>query len=120
LGNGKSITFLGTYDYMSFDSENRSILFLGDNNTLYWPQPEGSNIPSIGACRAYFKLKGLSASEVSTTRLFFGDEETSGIITTDFTDRTDATWFTIDGKKLDKAPTRKGLYILNGKKVVIK
>ena len=116
LGDGKSITFLGTYDYMSFTSENRSILFLGDNNTLYWPLSGAT----IGACRAYFKLKGLSAGDVSTTRLFFGDEEISGIITTDFTDRTDATWFTIDGKKLDKAPTRKGLYIRNGHKVVIK
>lgn len=29
-------------------------------------------------------------------------------------------WYSLDGVKLDKAPTRKGLYIHNGKKVVIK
>ena len=118
----KSVVFKGTYDYMSFANEDRSILFLGDENTLYWPQPDGNTYPSIGACRAYFKLNGLSASEINATRLFFGGEdETTGIVsTTDFTDRTDATWFTIDGKKLDKAPTRKGLYIRNGHKVVIK
>ena len=29
-------------------------------------------------------------------------------------------WYTIDGRKLDKQPTKKGLYIKNGKKVAIK
>ena len=31
-----------------------------------------------------------------------------------------AQWYTLDGRKLDAIPTKKGLYILNGKKVVIK
>ena len=29
-------------------------------------------------------------------------------------------WYTIDGRRLTKAPTQKGLYIHNGKKVVMK
>ena len=29
-------------------------------------------------------------------------------------------WYTIDGRKLDGLPTRKGLYIRNGRKVAIK
>ena len=29
-------------------------------------------------------------------------------------------WYTLDGRRLESAPTRKGLYINNGKKVVIK
>ena len=29
-------------------------------------------------------------------------------------------WYTLDGRKLDKQPTTKGLYIYKGKKVVIK
>jgi hypothetical protein len=29
-------------------------------------------------------------------------------------------WFTLDGRRLDKQPTTKGLYIINGKKVLIK
>ena len=28
-------------------------------------------------------------------------------------------WYTINGVKLDKQPTKKGVYILNGKKVVV-
>jgi hypothetical protein len=29
-------------------------------------------------------------------------------------------WYTLDGRKLDAAPTRKGVYIVNGRKVVVK
>jgi hypothetical protein len=29
-------------------------------------------------------------------------------------------WYTLDGRKLDKQPTTKGLYIRNGRKTVIK
>jgi hypothetical protein len=29
-------------------------------------------------------------------------------------------WYTLDGRKLNSKPTTKGLYIVNGKKVMIK
>ena len=29
-------------------------------------------------------------------------------------------WYTLDGRRLSGKPTKKGLYIVNGKKVVIK
>ena len=32
----------------------------------------------------------------------------------------DNSWYTLDGRKMDSKPTAKGLYIVNGKKVVIK
>jgi hypothetical protein len=31
-----------------------------------------------------------------------------------------AGWYTLDGRKLESKPTKKGLYIVNGNKVVIK
>ena len=42
-----------------WSEENKSILFLGDNNTLYWPQPEGDNKPHLNAFRAYFELSDI-------------------------------------------------------------
>ena len=79
----------------------------------------------MNACRAYFQLtNGLTAGDKALSRLVlnFGDEEVQGITTTDFTDSTYKAdgWYTLDGLKLDKAPTRKGLYIHNGRKVVVK
>ena len=118
----KSVVFKGTYDYMSFANEDRSILFLGDENTLYWPQPDGNTYPSIGACRAYFKLKGLSAGEINATRLFFGgDENTTSLPQPLQREGSQAgAWYTLDGRKLDGKPAKKGVYINNGRKVVIK
>jgi len=44
----------------------------------------------------------------------------SGMNDDDYTDCLDGRWFTIDGRRLNGKPTKKGLYILNGEKVVIK
>ena len=78
------------------------------------------NSVNLGANKAYL--------EVATTGApgFLGfdvDGETTGIISnTDFTDSTDKAgeWFSLDGLKLQGKPTEKGLYIVNGRKVVIK
>ena len=34
--------------------------------------------------------------------------------------RIDGTWYTLSGTKLDGKPTAKGIYICNGRKIVIK
>ena len=44
----------------------------------------------------------------------------SGMKDDNNTDNLDDRWFTIDGRRLNGKPTKKGLYILNGEKVVIK
>ena len=50
------------------------------------------------------------------------DSESTGIETTNFTNSANPSgaWYGIDGRKLDGKPTKKGLYIYNGKKQVIK
>jgi len=107
------VTFKGTYDYRSFGGEDKSILLLGDENTLYWPQSGAS----IGACRAYFQVN--STSGVRAFVLNFG--EVDGISLTPSPSRGgEGSIYTLNGVKLDKMPTRKGLYIRNGVKVVIK
>lgn len=51
----------------------------------------------------------------------FGDGETTGILPIDHSpltiEHTADAWYTIDGMKLDNVPTKKGVYIVNGKKV---
>ena len=50
------------------------------------------------------------------------DSESTGIETTNFTNSANSSgaWYGLDGRKLDGKPTKKGLYIYNGKKQVIK
>ena len=118
----KGGSFCGTYSPVALPVDDQSNLFLGANNTLYWPNGANNTDGNyyINSCRAYFHIG--NGSTVREFRLNFGDGEASGITTTDYTDSTDkaGAWYTIDGMKLDKQPTRKGLYIENGRKVVIK
>ena len=64
-------------------------------------------------------------SELTKTRGSYslgGDDKTTAIdaprrITTP---ALQSSWYTLDGRRLDTLPTRKGIYIKDGKKVVIK
>jgi hypothetical protein len=117
--------FVGTSDYTKYYDREMSILFLGDNNTLYYPQPDLTDpdnpvYPSIGAFRAYFDLGSNTAREF---KLNFGDgDETQGInsLTPDPSPREEGSIYSVGGMKFDKMPTRKGVYIMNGRRVVIK
>ena len=109
-------SFKGTYASRTFESDDRSILFLGSSNTLTWPKTGAR----IGAFRAYFEL-GSNGTGVRGFSLSFGDDEATGIVTmSDVRSQMSDVWYSLDGKKLDGVPTRKGLYIKNGRKVVIK
>ena len=127
-GSGDTqVRFLGTYMSNTFDGVDKSILFLGANNTLYYPESGAS----IGACRAYFKIGDgdALARQITAFNLDFGDSsESTGIreIDTDPAPSPSPTgvgrsaWYTLDGRKLDGKPTKSGVYIREGKKVVIK
>ena len=105
------VSFKGTYAYQAFDSEDKSILLVGGSN-LYWPQSGAS----LGACRAYFKLSdGASASEFV---LNFGDE-TTGINAVNGSElKVNGEYYNLAGQRV--AQPTKGMYIVNGKKVVVK
>ena len=108
--------FVGTYESQSFTNANTSILFVGDGNSLFYPKAGAS----IDAQRAYFEL-----SDGQLARAFnlnFGDSETTGILsTTNLTNYTNSNaWYDLSGRKLNEKPVKKGVYVQNGKKVVIK
>ena len=117
--------FIGTYAPIVWTSKDKSILFLGvngDKNTLYYPQPSGNQNPGINAFRAYFQLKNCTTN-ASAFVLNFGDDATSiKSLTPDPspTGEGNEYWFDLSGRKLDKQPTQKGIYIHGNKKVVIK
>ena len=122
LGDGMFISFVGTYKPVSLEADDRSVLYLGADNMLYYPAAD----MTIGAQRAFFKLVGLTAGDLPTSEgqnvksfvLNFGDEET-GIREIDLSNLSNS-WYTLDGRKLNGKPTVKGIYINNGRKVVIK
>ena len=123
FGSGATqVRFIGTYSNQTFDAEDKNILFMGGSNTLYYPQSGAS----IGAQRAYFKIGSGDAEApafIASFNIDFGDGEATGIISvhdSGFTVNGSDVWYTLDGRKLDGKPTRAGVYINNGKAVVIK
>jgi hypothetical protein len=117
------VTFKGTYDRLEWNEESQSILFVGAGNTLYWPQPNGDQTPYLNAFRAYFQLNnGLTAADVSSARMNFdGENEVNGVKEVIASlGVNDDSWYTLNGVKLSGKPTKAGLYIHNGKKVIIK
>jgi hypothetical protein len=125
-------TFVGTYNKITFDSDDNSKLLIGKNSetgksTLFYPKSGAS----IGAFNAYFQLAdGYTASAQShSVRSFvmnFGsNENATGIIAIENSQLSTlhsqlSEWFTLDGRRLAGKPTAKGLYIHAGRKVVIK
>ena len=107
--------FVGTYESQTFTNTNTSILFVGEGDNLFYPKAGAS----IGAQRAYFQI---GTNSVRAFNLNFGEGETTGILsTTNLTNYTNSdAWYDLSGRRLNGKPTKKGLYINNGRKVVIK
>ena len=108
--------FTGCFDPVSFSGPE--YLYLGAENTLYYPETP----VEVGAFRAYFEIISDEPAEIKSIVLNF-DEETTSIKTisesSDHSKNSDS-YFTLDGRRLTTQPTTAGLYIINGKKVLIK
>ena len=131
-----AVSFSGNYNPVSIGNEgDKSILFMGAENTLYYPNAA----MNINSFRAYFQLNnGLVCGNpsqggdgINAFVLNFGDgsEATTGIVDADFKSASQESgisnplqqgWSSLDGRMLSGKPTQKGIYINNGKKFIIK
>ena len=80
---------------------------------------------TVKANRAYLQIPTSELPPAAGAQgiMLVWDEETDGIEivqTSTVKSRHDDAWFTLDGRQLSGKPTAKGLYIVNGKKVIIK
>jgi hypothetical protein len=120
------VSFLGTYDAVSLAANDKSNIYFGSANKLLWPDQD----VTLGACRAYFKIgenDAVNAKGITGFVIDFGDD---GEIATGineaaadsslFTPHSSLSeWHTVDGIRLSGKPSKKGMYIHNGKKVVV-
>ena len=111
----KFIPTMGTLHYQYTD-DPKSVLFIGAGSKLYYADA----IPlDIKGFRAFFVLNKPNA--VRSVLLDFGDGETTGITSHEAHEPYEAhEWYTVDGRKLSKRPTAKGVYINHGKKTIVK
>lgn len=108
-------SFKGCYSPVAFTAGDKTKLYLGSANKLYWPNANFN----LNAFRAYFDMG--ENSVVSAVKMNFDEGETTGIIEMEDVRSQKAdvnAVFDLQGRRV--AQPTKGLYIVNGKKIVIK
>jgi len=75
---------------------------------------------TMAAHRAYLQIpNSMLSSSANLVGLEF-EEGVTSINETNMVEEGDAIWFSLDGRQLNSKPTKKGVYVTNGRKVVIK
>ena len=115
VSNDSKVTFVGQYSLFAIDETNiNSVIMLSSGNRLGFSNANRTLRPF----RAHFEVPG--ENPVRDFVLDF-DGETSSMLNAECIMHNGAdAWYSLDGRKLDNMPTKKGLYIHNGKKVAIK
>ena len=119
---GKTITkadgnvkFIGYYDAFDITPANTDIYYMTAENKLKYTGIKRT----LKACRAYFQF-----SEAAAARQFvldFGDGDmTTGVIDIENSKSSDGKWYDLQGRKLSNDQVKKGLYIKDGKKLMVK
>ena len=117
--NGNALKGLSERTKISESAYSASTIYVMGNTTkngFGFHKYTGEYMP---ANKAFLALS--SAASAPLRMVIDDEEETTGIASmADGIDDMSDEWYTLDGRKLNGKPTTKGLYIVNGKKVMIK
>ena len=105
-----TVTFVGTFSPVELTSANENT-YVVSSNTLY----EVTSVVNVKAYRGYFTVA--TTSGVKNFVLDFGNGETTNIEALE-SETGDKVIYNLAGQRVQKA--QKGIFIVNGKKVVIK
>ena len=108
----------GTLVPMSLDlSDETNYYSLGkkDNQIGFYKFADGTI--TLGANKAYLETP---ASSNSKGFIFVYDDPTAIASILSGQSSANGQWYTLDGRKLNGVPTQRGIYINNGKKIVVK
>ena len=113
-----AVDFIPTLGLTEVTGDTKEILFVSSGNKLLHPTTLPDNMKGF---RAYFLLKG-DAVNASSFTLDFGDGETTSIneeLRMKNEEFATAPVYDLQGRRVNNA-AQKGVYIVNGKKVIIK
>ena len=110
------VLFTGSPDPELLQGGDRTRLFL-QNDNFYYPTAD----VTVGACRGTLQFsKEVPAS--ARIVIDFGEDGGATLVNSERVNSEQLAdeWYTLDGRKLSKRPTKKGVYINRGKKTIVK
>ena len=110
--------FVGQYSPFSITDGNKNeIIMLGSSSKLGYSKNERT----LKCFRAHFYVPANGGGTPARAFVMdFGDGETTEIIGATADQRSASATYTLDGRRINDLPTQKGMYIQNGRKVIIK
>ena len=109
--------------WIAFTDNNKDLILSQNPMTLEWRlngellnNYKSGDIISGKIIAVDDKWNGLNISKDFS----FTIDDSNAINTTKIDSPSDNTWYTINGYRLNKKPTKPGIYIMNGKKIIIK
>ncbi len=110
-----AINMIGSYAPVYVSAEDQSIMFMGTNKVLYHSLEDAT----LNSFHSYFEIPSLQGKEckgfvIDFDGTFVGIDE----VKVDNVQYPDG-WYTITGIKLPQMPTERGIYINNGRKVLV-
>ena len=113
------VKFIGSYSHkVGFKANEAFFSASEDRNDYYWGS--ATNSTYMAPLGAYFQLPEGAPARTITFQEADGSTTAIDAITTANEVKNAEGWYTINGMKLENAPVEKGIYINNGKKIVIK
>ena len=114
--------FVGTYAGKNggFNSANDYVFGFGADKTSYDPAGANFYVRPLGAWVSFKDAQSASAPHMIYIEEPDGTATSINVATRESIAKNAEGWYNLNGMKLNAAPTEKGVYIQNGKKVVIK
>ena len=112
------VKFIGSYSHKVGFTENEAFFSASaTKNDYYWGPSANMYMAPLAA---YFQTPVTSAARNIEFEEADGSTTAIEIVGAEKTVQSNEGWYTINGVKLEAAPTQKGIYIKDGKKVVLK
>ena len=108
------VSFIPVMSPTQLEANDKTVLFIKDGNKLTYPSSDSN----INGFRAYFKQPTNSNARVFN--MSFDDDATGISFVLSDEAKTDNGIYMLDGRRVQGQPTQKGVYIVNGKKRIIK
>ena len=119
VGNNLLVGLTEETDVNRTTADGIAFILAHGNHGINWYRL-AENSYTLKANSAYLRLSASEAPSASRTLTMVFEDVTTGVRSNTASSLNGGEWYDLNGRKLSKKPTRKGLYIFNGRKTLIK